>query len=78
MEHPLIGPLDDLTLEELSARINELTKKLSIATRSGNGHLCNQIRMAMENFQNKYQEKLKESYSKAQGNTNFDDKINIQ
>lgn len=78
MEHPLIGPLDNLTLEELSARINELTKKLSIATRSGNGHLCNQIRMAMENFQNKYQEKLKESYSKAQGNTNFDDKINIQ
>lgn len=78
MEHPLIGSLDELTLEELSSKINELTKKLSIATRSGNGHLCNQIRMAMENFQNKYQEKLKESYSKAQGNTNFDDKINIQ
>lgn len=78
MEHPLIGSLDELTLEELSSKINELTKKLSIAARSGNGHLCNQIRMAMENFQNKYQEKLKESYSKAQGNTNFDDKINIQ
>ena len=78
MEHPLIGPLDDLTLEQLSEKINELGKKLGIAVRSGNGHLCNQIRMAMENYQNKYQEKLQESYRKAQGDTNFDDKINIQ
>ena len=78
MEHPLIGPLDDLTLEQLSEKINELGKKLGIAVRSGNGHLCNQIRMAMENYQNKYQEKLQESYRKAQGDTNFDDKIKIQ
>ena len=78
MEHPLIGPLDDLTLEQLSEKINELGKKLGFAVRSGNGHLCNQIRMAMENYQNKYQEKLQESYRKAQGDTNFDDKINIQ
>jgi hypothetical protein len=78
MEHPLIGSLDELTLEELGAKINELGKKLSIAARSGNGHLCNQIRMAMENYQNKYQEKLQESYKKAQGDANFDDKINIQ
>jgi hypothetical protein len=78
MEHPLIGPLDEQTLEELGARINELGKKLSIAARSGNGHLCNQIRMAMENYQNMYQTKLQDSYKKAQGDTNFDDKINIQ
>jgi hypothetical protein len=78
MEHPLIGPLDELTLEELSTRVNELSKKLSIAARTGNGHLCNQIRMAMENYQNMYQTKLQESYKKAQGDSNFDDKINIQ
>jgi hypothetical protein len=78
MEHPLIGQLDELTLEELSSRINELGKKLGIAARTGNGHLCNQIRMAMENYQNKYQEKLQDSYKKAQGDSNFDDKINIQ
>ena len=78
MEHPLIGQLDELTLEELSAKINELGKKLGIAARTGNGNLCNQIRMAMENYQNKYQEKLQESYKKAQGDANFDDKINIQ
>jgi hypothetical protein len=78
MEHPLIGPLDDLTLEQLSAQINDLGKKLGIAARSGNGHLCSQIRMAMENYQNKYQEKLQDSYRKAQGDANFNDKINIQ
>ena len=78
MEHPLIGPLDEQTLEELGNKINELGKKLSIAARSGNGHLCNQIRMAMENYQNMYQTRLQESYKKAQGDSNFDDKINIQ
>ena len=73
MEHPLIGPLDELTLEQLSAKVNELSKKLSIATRSGNGHLCNQLRMAIESYNTKYQEKLREEQNK-----NFDDKINIQ
>ena len=78
MEHPLIGPLDEQTLEELGTKINELGKKLSIAARTGNGHLCNQIRMAMENYQNMYQTRLQDSYKKAQGDSNFDDKINIQ
>jgi hypothetical protein len=78
MEHPLIGSLDKLTLEELGAKVNELGKKLSIAARSGNGHLCDQIRMAMENYQNMYQTRLQESYKKAQDDSNFDDKINIQ
>jgi hypothetical protein len=78
MEHPLIGSLEELTLEELGTRVNELGKKLGIAARSGNGQLCNQIRMAMENYQNMYQTRLQESYQKAQGDSNFDDKINIQ
>ena len=78
MEHPLIGSLEELTLEELSAKVNELGKKLGIAARSGNGQLCNQIRMAMENYQNMYQTRLQESYRKAQDDNNFDDKINIQ
>lgn len=78
MEHPLIGNLDHLNLEELSAKINELNKKLSIATRSGNGHMCNQLRMAIESYQAKYREKLEASYKKAQGDVNFDDKIDIR
>jgi hypothetical protein len=75
MEHPLIGDLNDLTMDELSTKISDLNRKLSIAMRSGNGNLCNQMRMAIESYQTKYQEKLQESYKKA--DTNFDDKINI-
>ena len=75
MEHPLIGALDGFTQEELSEKISDLHKKLSIATASGNGHLCNQLRMALESYNNKYQEKLRESYANTQ---NFADKINIQ
>ena len=73
MEHPLIGDLNNLSSEELSSKISELYKKLGIATRSGNGHLCNQLRMAIESYNTKYQEKLREEQNK-----NFDDKINIQ
>jgi len=76
MEHPLIGDLNDLTLDELSTRVADLNSKLSMAMRTGNGHLCNQIRMAIESYQTKYQEKLQESYKKS--DANFDDKIKIQ
>lgn len=76
MEHPLIGNLGDLTADELSSKITELYGKLNIASRSGNAHLCNQIRMALESYQNKYQAILAEQQRKS--NVNFDDKIKIQ
>lgn len=59
MEHPLISDIDNLNTEQLLERITDLRKKLNIAMNTGNGHLCNQIRMAMETFQNKYQERLR-------------------
>lgn len=73
MEHPLIGDLNNLTLEELNTQITELYRKLNIATRSGNAHLCNQLRMALESYNAKYQAKLQESTK----THNFDDKIRI-
>jgi hypothetical protein len=78
MEHPLIGNLDSLTTDELSSKVNDLNNKLSIATRSGNGHLCNQLRMALESYRNKYQEKLQETYKKQTGGRDFDNKIDIK
>lgn len=75
MEHPLIGSLDHLTEDQLSEKINDLTRKLGIAAQSGNGHLCNQIRMALESHQTKYQAKLRDNYANTQP---FADKINIQ
>lgn len=78
MEHPLIGNLDELTADELSSKVNELSNKLSIAARSGNGHLCDQIRMALESYKNKYREKLEDTYKKQSGGRNFDNKIDIK
>ena len=73
MEHPLIGDLNDLTLEELNTKISDLYKKLNFAVQTGNGHLCDQIRMALESYNTKYQAKLQESNK----SHNFDDKIKI-
>ena len=73
MENPLIGNLEHLSLEELNEQISSLYKKLNIATQTGNGHLCNQLRMALESYNLKYQEKLQASVK----NHKFDDKIKI-
>lgn len=79
MEHPLIGDISELTLEDLGSKISELQKKLGIAARSGNGHLSDQIRMALETYNNAYQTKLQDSYRKENtGNLDFGNKINIQ
>jgi hypothetical protein len=72
MEHPLIPNLDNLTETDLQEKISELNKKLGIAYNTGNGHLCNQIRMAIESYQTKYQEKLRGNRG-----TPFDEVIDI-
>jgi hypothetical protein len=79
MDHPLIGNLDDLSTDQLSTQISDLHRKLSIATRGGNAHLCNQIRMALESYQNKYQQKLQEDYNRRLSDAKIDTtKIDIQ
>ena len=75
MEHPLINDLNDLTIEQLSEKVNELHKKLGIAYRSGNGYLCDQIRMAIDSYTTKLRERQDEQYRAAQ--QSFDDKIKI-
>lgn len=73
MEHPLIGDLSNLSAEELNTQITDLYKKLNFAQQTGNGHLCNQLRMALESYNTKYQAKLRETTA----GHNFDDKIKI-
>lgn len=79
MEHPLIGNLDELSVDQLSSQISDLSRKLGIASRSGNAHLCNQIRMALESYQNKYHEKIQSDYAKKLAAAKIDTtKIDIQ
>lgn len=78
MEHPFIHSLDELTLEQLGSKISELNKKLGIAHRTGNGYLCDQIRMALNSYQAKHQSKMQETYAPKPGEEdNFNNKINI-
>jgi hypothetical protein len=77
MEHPLLPSLEHMTVEELGSKISELNKKLSIAHRMGNAYLCNQIRMAIESHQVKYQEKTQAMFNKNKPGDNFEDKIDI-
>jgi hypothetical protein len=72
MEHPLIGSLDEFTAEQLLDKITELNRKLNIAMRMGNAYLCNQLRMAIESHQVKYQEKIR-----GNPDNNFNDIIDI-
>jgi hypothetical protein len=78
MEHPLITGLDALSVEELSLRISDLSRKLQIAQSTGNAHLCNQIRMALESHRNKYQERAQETYARQIKDTGLDNKIQIK
>jgi hypothetical protein len=78
MEHPLIHSLNDESLEDLSKKISELHRKLTIAHRIGNGYLCDQIRMAIESYTTKHQEKMAELYRPKNSNdVDFDSKIDI-
>lgn len=78
MEHPLINDISDLTIEQLQSRISDLNKKLSFAMRTGNAHLVTQIRMALETFTTRYNQKVQEmNNQQLKGGPDFSDKIDI-
>lgn len=78
MEHPLINGIDNLSVDELQAKVTELNKKLMIAHRTGNAYLTNQVRMALETYQNKYNEKLRSEWeAKMKSGPDYSDKIDI-
>ena len=75
MEHPLISNLSELTEDEIINRISDLNKKLVIAARTGNGYLANQVRMALESYQNQYRA-IQEQKTAGNSNSHLD-KIDI-
>lgn len=77
MEHPLINDIDNLTAEQLQSRISDLYQKYAYAMRT-NAHLAGQIRMALETYQNKYNEKQQAIWqSQTNQGQDFSDQINI-
>jgi len=76
MEHPLVGDLKELSLEELQKKVSELNKRISFAYRTGNQALLGQLQMVMEAYNNEYQRKMQELMPKG-GDDKYGDKIDI-
>ena len=79
MFNPLLGNPADLKDADLEARINELTRKYTIAARTGMNQVLPQLAIALnlyrEELTKRGQESLKTTARKANGN--LDDLINV-
>lgn len=70
MEHPFLDVhkiKKELTLDEIGAKIGELTKKLSFAYRTGNSPLIHQLHMALETYKRAHMEIIEEKFKPADG-----------
>jgi hypothetical protein len=63
MDHPFVGDLSHMSIDELIAKISSLSKSLAFTSRSGNYGMANQIQMALNSYRselNRQQAKLLE------------------
>lgn len=67
MEHPLIGDLSDLSMNDLSDKIADLNKKLAFATRMGNYTMANQVQMVLESYRKELSKKQAELFKESSG-----------
>jgi len=77
MEHPLMGNLSELKIEELQNKISEINKRLSFAYKTGNQALINQLNMVLESYNAEYGRKLAKLMPKGDDDK-YGDKIDIQ
>ena len=78
MYHPLVSKLDDLTLDDLLFKINDLHKKLGQSNRFGNFQMSNQIRAALSMHQEEYQKRINAEAEKAKNHKLLKDKVDIK
>lgn len=79
MFNPLLGNVSHLSAIDLDSKISELTRKYFIASRSGNGNLCQQILVVIEGYKQELSIKnaAANKISTKNGDQNFDDLINV-
>jgi len=78
MDHPLLGSLRDIDLNELIEKISELSQKYNQSIRYGNEHMARQIRMVLNNYQGEYQRRMTEAAEKARTDTMLKDKVKVK
>lgn len=76
MEHPLVGDLSELNIEQLQSKITELNKRISFAYRSGNQALLGQLQLVLASYNTEYQRKMAKLMPKGDDDK-YGDKIDI-
>jgi hypothetical protein len=78
MFNPLLPDLSSLKNEDIDNKINELMRKYSIAARSGQGAVCQQLIIIIETYKTEQQQRhIKSSQKLLDQGKNLDDFINI-
>lgn len=79
MFNPLLGNLTEIKEQDLEIKITELGKKYSIAARMGDGGLCNQILVTLEQYKAEHRARLQEKSKISMRNQDkdLDDLINV-
>jgi len=75
MYHPLLDNLDDLTVDQLGEKLNDVNSKITYAHRIGNHQMLQQLQTIQQSIQHKYNEKTKkqlESLNKKSSISNND------
>jgi len=80
--HPLQEEISQLSDEEISKRIKDLSRKLGVARRTGKLQLMNQVQHALQTYQNAIRERRLEEWhknnKKARGEPDLGELINIE
>ena len=80
--HPLQEEIGNLSDEDISKRIKELSRKVAIARRGRNPELLANLQHALQTYQNAIRERRLEQwhkdYKKARGEPDLGDLINIE
>ena len=79
MFHPLLPNLTELKDVDVESKITELSKKYSIAARFGDGNLCSQIALALEEYKTELQRRYlaKSTIAMKNQDKDLDDLINV-
>ena len=79
MFHPLLPNIAEIKDLDLENKITELGRKYTFAARSGNGGLCSQILLVLEEYKSEQQRRLMErsKVSIKNQDKDLDDLINV-
>ena len=64
MNHPFIGNLTELSMEDIQEKVSDLRNKLTFASRMGKYEMAKQIQMALANYQEEYVKRQQEMWDK--------------